>query len=68
MLDHGGGLYTFYFHLQDSLVTPGDVVQKGQEVGRGGATGRATGPHLHFGVRLNGARIDPAALLRLSLS
>jgi murein DD-endopeptidase MepM/ murein hydrolase activator NlpD len=67
VLDHGLGLYTIYFHLQDSLVKPGDLVQKGQEVGRVGATGRATGPHLHFGVRLNGARIDPAALLRLSL-
>jgi len=67
VLDHGNGLSTLYFHLQDSLVRPGDLVQKGQEVGRVGATGRATGPHLHFGVRLNGARIDPAALLRLSL-
>ena len=67
VLDHGLGLYTIYFHLQDSLVKPGDLVQKGQEVGRVGATGRTTGPHLHFGVRLNGARIDPAALLRLSL-
>jgi len=67
VLDHGSGLYTLYFHLQDSLVKPGDLVQRGQEVGRVGATGRTTGPHLHFGVRLNGARIDPAALLRLSL-
>ena len=67
VLDHGLGLYTIYFHLQEFTVKTGDVVQKGQEVGRVGATGRATGPHLHFGVRLNGARIDPAALLRLSL-
>jgi len=67
VLDHGLGLYTIYFHLQEFTVKTGDVVQKGQEVGRVGATGRATGPHLHFGVRLNGARIDPASLLRLSL-
>ncbi|MBM2837237.1 MAG: peptidase family, partial [candidate division NC10 bacterium] len=57
VLDHGLGLYTIYFHLQEFTVKTGDVVQKGQEIGRVGATGRATGPHLHFGVRLNGARI-----------
>jgi len=66
VLDHGLGLYTIYFHLQTFLVEAGDMVRKGQEIGRVGATGRATGPHLHFGVRLQGARIDPAALLRLS--
>ncbi len=67
VLDHGLGVYTIYFHLEGFLVKAGDKVQKGQEIGRVGATGRATGPHLHFGVRLQGARIDPAALLRLSL-
>ncbi len=67
VLDHGLGLYTVYFHLDGFLVNAGDKVRKGQEIGRVGATGRTTGPHLHFGVRLQGARIDPAALLRLPL-
>ncbi len=67
VLDHGLGLYTFYFHLEEFLVSVGERVQKGQEIGRVGATGRVTGPHLHFGIRLQGARIDPTALLRLSL-
>ena len=67
VLDHGLGVYTIYFHLEKFLVNAGEKVRKGQEIGRVGATGRATGPHLHFGIRLQGARIDPAALLRLSL-
>jgi len=67
VLDHGLSLYTIYFHLQEFLVKRGDTVHKGQEIGRVGATGRVTGPHLHFGVRLQGARIDPNALLRLPL-
>ncbi len=67
VLDHGLGLYTIYFHLEEFLVNAGEKVRKGQEIGKVGATGRATGPHLHFGIRLQGARIDPAALLRLPL-
>lgn len=64
VLDHGDGLFTMYFHLQESLVQPGHPVARGQLIGRVGSTGRASGPHLHWGVRLNGARVDPAALLR----
>lgn len=67
VLDHGAGLYTIYFHLEEFMVHAGDSVRKGQEIGKVGASGRATGPHLHFAVRLQGARIDPAALLRLPL-
>lgn len=65
ILDHGLGLYTMYFHLQERLVRPGQEVAAGEPIGRVGQTGRATGPHLHWGARLGGARIDPAELLRV---
>jgi murein DD-endopeptidase MepM/ murein hydrolase activator NlpD len=64
-LDHGLGFYSMYFHLSDILVKEGDVVKAGQVVGKVGATGRATGPHLNWGVKLNGARVNPYALLDL---
>ena len=65
VLDHGQGLYTMYFHLETILVGPGQRVASGDVVARVGSTGRVTGPHLHWGARLNGARIDPEELLRL---
>jgi murein DD-endopeptidase MepM/ murein hydrolase activator NlpD len=64
-LDHGLGFYSMYFHLSEVLVKEGDLVRAGQIVGKVGATGRATGPHLHWGVKLNGARVNPYALLDL---
>ncbi len=64
-VDHGLGFYSMYFHLSEVLVKAGDVVKAGQIVGKVGATGRATGPHLHWGVKLNGARVNPYALLDL---
>jgi murein DD-endopeptidase MepM/ murein hydrolase activator NlpD len=67
VLDHGLGLFTLYFHLDESHVTRGERVVTGQRLGRVGATGRTTGPHLHLGVVLDGARVDPMSLLQLPL-
>jgi len=67
ILDHGLGLYTAYFHLDTTVVNEGDRVERGQTLGTVGATGRATGPHLHFGAQVAGARIDPTTLLGLAL-
>ena len=64
-LDHGLGLYSMYFHLSEVLVKDGDLVKAGQVIGKVGATGRATGPHLHWGAKINGARVNPYALLEL---
>jgi murein DD-endopeptidase MepM/ murein hydrolase activator NlpD len=64
-VDHGLGFYTMYFHLSEILVKDGDLVTAGQIIGKVGASGRATGPHLHWGVKLNGARVNPYTLLDL---
>jgi murein DD-endopeptidase MepM/ murein hydrolase activator NlpD len=64
-IDHGYGLYTTYLHLSKIDVAVGDIVERGQQLGLAGATGRVTGPHLHWGVRLLDARVDPFSLVRL---
>ena len=62
-LDHGDGLISMAFHLSAIDVKAGDVVVRGQPIGKVGATGRVTGPHLHFALRWRGARVDPEQLL-----
>jgi murein DD-endopeptidase MepM/ murein hydrolase activator NlpD len=63
VLDHGLGLFTTYSHLSQVSVMEGDSLDAGQLLGRVGATGRVTGPHLHWAVVLNGARVDPVSLM-----
>ena len=63
-LDHGQGVYTMYFHLSKINVVEGQKVARGQVLGLVGMTGRATGPHLHWGVRLGGSRVDPVSLVK----
>jgi murein DD-endopeptidase MepM/ murein hydrolase activator NlpD len=65
LLDHGGGLVTGYQHLSKVLVQVGDTVARGQIIGRVGATGRVTGPHLHWGASYGSVFVDPLSLLEV---
>ena len=61
-IDHGHGLFSYMMHLSKIEVHKGEVVKQGQEIGRVGATGRATGPHVHWGMYWFGAHVDPSTL------
>jgi murein DD-endopeptidase MepM/ murein hydrolase activator NlpD len=63
VIDHGEGLYSILAHMTRTLVREGQTVARGARVGTVGATGRVTGPHLHWSVRLGSARVDPASVL-----
>ena len=67
VLDHGLGVYTFYAHMQSIGVAVGDVVEKGALLGKVGATGRVTGPHLHWGLTIGQARVNAMQILALPL-
>jgi murein DD-endopeptidase MepM/ murein hydrolase activator NlpD len=62
-IDHGNGITTRYAHLSSILVNVGDTISAGEAIGRSGSTGRSTGPHLHYEVRLNGEAVDPMRFL-----
>jgi murein DD-endopeptidase MepM/ murein hydrolase activator NlpD len=65
-LDHGAGLVTAYLHLSEQVVAVGDTVERGDVIGKVGATGRVTGPHLHWITRYGAVTVDPASLLRVT--
>jgi Peptidase family M23 len=67
-IDHGGGVVTGYFHLSRTLVSLGDTVSRGQKIGLVGATGRVTGPHLHWSARYGALTVDPLDLVALGRS
>jgi len=65
IIDHGEGIYTCYYHMSEFKVKKGDFVKKAQVLGLSGATGRITGPHLHFSARVGGLQVDPLQLISL---
>jgi murein DD-endopeptidase MepM/ murein hydrolase activator NlpD len=67
IIDHGRGVFSYCCHFDELLVKRGDLVRKGQAIAKVGSTGRSTGPHLHWTVRILSARVDPFSLVALPL-
>ncbi len=65
-IDHGLGIISMYFHLSEITVKKGDEVNTGDVIGLVGSTGRSTGPHLHWGIRVNNTRVDPLSFINLN--
>ena len=65
VIDHGHGVYLQYYHMSSFNVKVGQKVKKGQIIGLSGASGRVTGPHLHFSARVGGIQVDPLQLIKL---
>jgi murein DD-endopeptidase MepM/ murein hydrolase activator NlpD len=66
VIDHGLGIFTLYGHLSKRLVLEGEIIPKGMTIGHAGATGRVTGPHLHWGVTVNSLAIEGSSLVKAS--
>jgi len=66
IIDHGGGIYSVYYHLYETRVSEELMVSKGDVIGLAGSTGRVTGPHLHFGIRINRNNVNPMSFLEVS--
>jgi len=64
---HGAGIYSVYLHQAKVEVKAGQQVSRGQRIGRVGSTGRSTGPHLHWGVKVDGLWVDPDSLVRVAI-
>jgi murein DD-endopeptidase MepM/ murein hydrolase activator NlpD len=65
IVHHGANVYTAYFHLSKVAVEEGQKVRRGQKIGEAGDSGRTTGPHVHFGVRIGDLYVDPITFLSL---
>jgi murein DD-endopeptidase MepM/ murein hydrolase activator NlpD len=65
VLDHGLGIYTLYGHLSSLHVKTGDMVEAGAVLGKVGTTGRSTGPHLHWGLTVDGAKVNGLDIVKL---
>ena len=68
IINHGANIYSFYMHQSKTRVRPGQIVRKGQYIGKVGATGRVTGPHLHLGLLVNGVFVNPLSAIHLKLN
>ena len=65
VINHGEGIYSCYFHMSKFFVKKGQIVKKGEAIGLSGQSGRVTGPHLHFGIRISGVQVDPLQFIRV---
>ena len=68
IMDHGLGLISIFAHLEEISVSVGDKVTQGEKIGTVGMTGRASGPHLHWGIYLNETSVDPMSVLYYELN